>query len=70
MIESNKYVKVFFNNGSSCEGKVISWSYEEVVLTAENGNLLYLFNIKENVNMVKVFAHEKINDKHTVDAIA
>ena len=52
----NKYVKVFLKNGAGCEGRVLYWSDDQAVLVNdETGNELFLYSVKENVIMVKVY---------------
>jgi hypothetical protein len=66
---NNRYVKVFFNNGAGCEGLVVLWSDDRSVLLDESsGNLLYIYNTKNNVMMVKVLAEKKTNGP-TVEAV-
>ncbi|KKN70812.1 hypothetical protein LCGC14_0427040 [marine sediment metagenome] len=69
---NNKHIKVIFNNGMTCEGRVILWGDgRSVLIDEESGSLLYIYNTKENVMLVKV-PDEKI--KHpspgpTVEAV-
>lgn len=53
----NKYIKAIFTNGMTCEGKVILWGDgRSVLLDVESNSLLYIYNTKENVMLVKVMA--------------
>jgi hypothetical protein len=55
----DRHVKVFFKNGLTCEGIVIQWVDNEAFLQSlDNEDILHLYNVKENVMMVKVFSIE------------
>jgi hypothetical protein len=66
---NNRHVKVFFKNGGGCEGRVVLWSDDRsVLLDDDSGNLLCIYNTKENVMMIKVMA-DKLQDK-SVEPVA
>lgn len=53
-------VKVFFKNGLTCEGKVMGWCTEEgstdaCLQSLNGGDYLHLYNVLENVQMVRIF---------------
>ncbi len=50
-----RHVKVFFNNGAACEGTAVEWSDSHaVLLSKDSDNVLYIYNPKENIMMVKI----------------
>jgi len=52
----DKYVKLFFKNSSVCEGIAAEWTDDHIILLGKgNDNILYIYNPKENIVMVKVF---------------
>lgn len=55
-----RHIKVFFKNGLTCEGKVMTWCSKEgqtdaVLQSIAGGDFLHLYDVKENVQMVRVF---------------
>ncbi len=58
---NNKHVLVFLKGGMTCEGKVVLWCDGRSVLMDESsGSLLYIYNTKDNVVLVKVLAEKKM----------
>jgi hypothetical protein len=55
----DRHVKVFFKNGLTCEGIVIQWTDNEAFLQSlDNEDILHIYNVSENIMMVKVFTIE------------
>lgn len=56
-MEKGKQVKVFFKNGFIAEGQVEEWSDTKAVLkTVNSQDQLIIYNVSENVVMVRIFA--------------
>ena len=57
---SRQHIKVFFKNGLTCEGIVIKWKDNQAFLSSlSNDDILHLYNLKEDVMMVRIFAQEE-----------
>lgn len=59
-IKSGQKIKVFFKDGLTAQGILLSWNDNEVLLKAEDSNnILHVLSPKENLRMVIVFDKEK-----------
>jgi len=64
-----RHVKVFFNNGAACEGTAVEWSDSHaVLLSKDSDNVLYIYNPKENIMMVKVMV-EVVPEPNPAEAL-
>ena len=54
----NKKVTIFFNNGLSYSGVVVSWEDNSITVMGESGDTLVVYNLKANVMMIKVSAQQ------------